>query len=146
VSILIDTGVWFGKLHGRDEHHEDAQSIVAACLDGEHGSVFTTTDIVDEAFALVRHRARGNGRGMVRDLAGYTGFTEDRPTIATVIDTDRRCQQEAWPVFERHYEDKGLSFTDCTSLVAIRRRGIDAIASFDDGFDGLVATVPEAAP
>jgi predicted nucleic acid-binding protein len=79
---------------------------------------------------------------MVRDLAGYTGFTEDRPTIATVIDTDHRCQQEAWPVFERHYH-KGLSFTDCTSLVAIRRRGIDAIASFDDGFDGLVGRVAE---
>jgi predicted nucleic acid-binding protein len=83
---------------------------------------------------------------MVRDLAGYTGFTEDRPTIATVIDTGHRCQQKAWPVFERHYEDEGLSFTDCTSLVAIRRRGIDAIASFDDGFDGLVATVPQAPP
>lgn len=141
MSILLDTGVWFAKLHERDENHEQAQAILAACMDGEHGAVFTTTDVVDEAFALILHRVRGDGWGMARQLAAFTGFTDEAPTIATVIDVDRPYQEEAWRIYEERFEDEGLSLTDGTSIVAMRRHGIDAIASFDPGFDGLVERV-----
>lgn len=141
MSILIDSGAWFAKLHERDQDHEAAQAIFAACMDGAHGQVFTTSDVVDETFTLALSRAGADSGGMIQDLAGFVGFTETRPTVASVLDVDRERQRAVWPLFERHYEEKGLSFTDCTSLVTMRERGIDKIASFDDGFDGLVERV-----
>lgn len=141
MSLLLDTGVWFAKVHERDDHHEQAQALVAACMDGAHGSIYTTSDVVDETFTLVLSRAGAKGWGMIQDLGGLLGFTETQPTIAMVVDIDRSSRHAAWTLFESHYEDEGLSFTDCTSLVAIRRKGIDAIASFDDGFDGLVERI-----
>lgn len=143
MSILLDTGVWFGKVHVRDEHHEEAQSLIAACMDDVHGAVYTTTDVVDEVFTLALSRGGAKAAGMIQDLAGFLGFTDHQPTIATVIGIDVADQRAAWPLFERHYEDRQLSYTDCTSLLTIRERGIDRIASFDDGFDGLVETVPD---
>jgi predicted nucleic acid-binding protein len=34
-----------------------------------------------------------------------------------------------------------MSFTDCTSLALMEMRGIEGIASFDSGFDGLVKRI-----
>lgn len=141
MSILIDSGAWFGKLHARDEHHEDAQAILTACLEGIHGPVYTTSDIVDETLTLTLARGGAAGWGMIQDLGGYFGFTKEQPQLATVLEIDRSIQIDAWTLFERHYDERGLSFTDCTSLAAMRDRGIDKIASFDERFDGLVERV-----
>jgi predicted nucleic acid-binding protein len=35
----------------------------------------------------------------------------------------------------------GLSFTDCTSIATIENLGLEAIALFDRGFDGVVARI-----
>lgn len=141
MSILIDSGVWFGKLHERDGRHEDAQALLAACMEGVHGAIYTTSDIVDETLTLTLARGGDAGWGMIQDLGGYFGFTETQPQLATVLEVDPSLQAQAWTLFERHYEERGLSFTDCTSLVTMRERDIETIASFDDGFDGLVERV-----
>ncbi len=141
MSILLDTGVWFGALHERDKNHEAAQGILAACMDGAHGPVYTTSDVMDEAFTLVLARTGQSGWGMVQALGGLVGFTDARPTVATVLEVSRTAQEDAWSVFQEHYEGKGLSLTDCTTLVMMEWYGIDAIASFDEGFDGLVERI-----
>lgn len=110
-------------------------------MDGAHGPVYTTSDIVDEAFTLILSRAGSKGWGMVEVLGGFVGITGSRPTVATVLDAGLAVHEEAWPVFEEHFEDRGLSWTDCTSLVAMRRFEIEQIASFDAGFDGLVERI-----
>lgn len=37
--------------------------------------------------------------------------------------------------------ERGLSFTDCTSIMLIKSRGIDNIMSFDGDFGGLVPRI-----
>jgi predicted nucleic acid-binding protein len=49
---------------------------------------------------------------------------------------------EALGLLRRHRERR-LSFTDCTSMAVMAAAGIAAIATFDKGFDGLVARVGE---
>jgi hypothetical protein len=41
----------------------------------------------------------------------------------------------------RRYNDQELSFTDAVTVALCERRGIDAVLSFDDDFDGLVERV-----
>ena len=40
---------------------------------------------------------------------------------------------QAWKLFQR-YDDKGLSFTDCTILAQVERLELDAVFTFDAGF------------
>ena len=44
----------------------------------------------------------------------------------------------------RGYDDHTLSFTDATSIALCGSRGIDAVLSFDDDFDGLVDRIDPA--
>jgi predicted nucleic acid-binding protein len=48
--------------------------------------------------------------------------------------------QAAWGKF-RSLGNRPLSFTDCTSLALMEKNGIESIASFDPGFDGLVKRI-----
>lgn len=139
MSILLDTGVFCAFLNKDDDHTDEAEAIIAACMDGVHGAVLTTSDIVDESFTLLL--ARGSPASHVQDLCDLIGWTSDEVPLASVLEVDHSTQYAAWPLFERHDEDKGLSFTDCTTLHTMHRRGIDALASFDEGFDGLVERV-----
>lgn len=141
MSLLVDTGVWSAYLHEDDEHHEHARAIVAACVEGRHGRVVATRDVVVETLTLLL--ARGLPRSAAREFAALVGLEADTslPQLAAVLDVGTAGSREAWRLFRRHYEDKGLSFTDCTSLATVRRKGIDALASFDEGFDGLVERI-----
>lgn len=142
MSVLIDTSVWFAKVHERDDSHDLAQSFFSACLEGEHGPVYTTTDVVDEALTLALARGKSEAYGMVRDLAGFFGLRSYPPSVASVLDVDHSVQEEAWGLLKRHCDGKALSFTDCTSLVLARDYRVDAIASLDDDFEGLFPRVP----
>jgi predicted nucleic acid-binding protein len=44
-------------------------------------------------------------------------------------------------LFRRHF-GRRLSFTDCTTLAVAELNGVNFVASFDRGFDGLVSRVP----
>jgi predicted nucleic acid-binding protein len=46
----------------------------------------------------------------------------------------------AWELF-KSLKERFLSFTDCTSLAFMEKNGIERIASFDSGFDGLVERI-----
>lgn len=139
MSILLDTGVLAGFLNKDDANTDRAQAIIAACMDGEHGGVFTTSDVVDETFTLLL--SRGAPLAHARQLSNQLGWEADKPPIAEVLEIDRAHRREAWRLFERHYEEKSLSYTDCTTLLMVRDRGIDKLATFDDDFEGLVETV-----
>jgi len=39
------------------------------------------------------------------------------------------------------YADKKLSFTDCSIIELMINKGIDHLASFDGGFDGIVSRI-----
>jgi predicted nucleic acid-binding protein len=141
VSVLVDTGVWFAYLHEDDRRREEAEAILHACVEGRHGRIVTTHDIVVETLTLLM--AREAPWSAVEGFAGLVGLRSDPalPQIATVLGGRAGRFAEAWPLFERHYEEKELGFTDCTTVVAMGRRGIDKVASFDDDLDGLVDRV-----
>ena len=48
---------------------------------------------------------------------------------------------ERWWITFARYADKKLSFTDCSIIELMKNKGIDHLASFDCGFDGIVSSI-----
>ncbi len=46
----------------------------------------------------------------------------------------------ALDLYRRHF-DRGLSFTDCTTIAVMDELGMRDLATFDGGFEGLVGSV-----
>jgi len=53
---------------------------------------------------------------------------------------DQEILEKGWITFAR-YRDKKLSFTDCSIIELVKNKGIDHLASFYVGFDGIVSRI-----
>ena len=82
------------------------------------------TNSVDDASAIA-NRIRGN---------------DPYPSVVELVYTTPELVAAALETFRR-YDDHDLSFTDATIVAICERRDIDAVASFDSDFDGLINRV-----
>ena len=139
MSILLDTGFLFARLHTRDRNHEAARALEAELLDGVHGRVMTTTSVGDELMTLIQ--ARGGQASDVRAAADLLGLAGQGPPLATILDADPSHVVATGRLFDRHV-DQGLGSTDRSHLVTMERWSIDRLATFDRGFEGLVEVLP----
>ncbi|HEX9710071.1 MAG TPA: PIN domain-containing protein [Candidatus Thermoplasmatota archaeon] len=135
MPILIDTGFFLALRYARDPKHERAEWLAEAIYRGEHGRPFVSEYIAAEIlnFATRKLRSPDDAIAMMDELLGrgpapWLGMAkvDDEAFTAT-------CE-----VYAALGARKGLSFTDCSTLVLARRMGISTIASFDTGFDGLI--------
>ena len=130
--IFVDTGAWFASIVPSDPNHSRAATWLAA-----NEEILLTTDyIVDETLTLLD--ARGERR-RARTL-GATFFDGSIAIVYRVTDDDLKA---AWEIF-RSFDDKGWSFTDCTSKAVIDALNIDTAFAFDKHFRqfGSVNVVP----
>ena len=130
--IFVDTGAWFALLIA-----DDANSIAAQKWFASNRTSLVTTDyVVDELLTLVRSRV--DTRSSIR--VGKLILDEQ---LADLIRIDHQDFVAAWNVFAR-YQDKEWSFTDCVSLVVMRRLKINIAFAFDEHFRqfGTVSVVP----
>jgi len=61
---------------------------------------------------------------------GQKLWNEEVSTLIRITSTD---EENAWKIFV-NYQDKGFSFTDCTSFAIMERLGIKEVLAFDDHF------------
>jgi predicted nucleic acid-binding protein len=141
VTCLLDTDLLVAWLLKREGKHHEAEAIVAKALVGAWGSPFVTDFVLDEALTLLMVRGAPS-EAIDRLLAAtFEGPTHGQAPPIPVSRVSDGAFREAVPLFRRHYR-RGLSFTDCTSLAVMAERHVAVIASFDRGFDGLVARLP----
>ncbi|MBV8858376.1 MAG: type II toxin-antitoxin system VapC family toxin [Acidobacteria bacterium] len=120
--IFVDTGAWFAVAVPSDPDHDDASRWLADNTE----PLLTTDYIVDETLTLLR--ARGERRRAL--LLGEAFFAEQLADVYRLTEADIAS---AWEVFRR-FDDKGWSFTDCTSKVVIERLNILQAFAFDQHF------------
>lgn len=141
MSVVVDTGVHYAHHDSDTSRYEQAREVMDEVLDGRFGQPYVSDYIYDEAVTLTRQRSgnhdiaarlgrRIRGLGEFPDAFGF--LTVDAPVFDASID-----------VFEQ-YDDHSLSFTDATTIALVERRGLDAVVSFDDDFDGLVDRIDPA--
>lgn len=135
MTVLIDTGVLYAD-HDRDAtRHEVADRALTSVYRGAFGQPYLTDYIFDEAITVTL--ARTGSHGPAVSLSHRLRGVGDYPPVFEILRVNRATFDDANEFFER-YDDQGLSFTDATTVAAMKRRGIDHVLSFDTDFDGLV--------
>lgn len=136
MSVFVDTGLFYAVQNRRARHHAEARRALADLATGRLGTLFTSSFVYDETVTLTLKRTRRFEEAKTAGdrILGRGGF----PRAFVLLHVDAARFRAAVEVFER-YPDQGLSFTDATTVALMEERGIDRVASFDDGFDGVVA-------
>jgi predicted nucleic acid-binding protein len=129
---FVDTAAWFALYVPADPFHAAACQRLAA----NRPPLLTTDYVIDETLTLIR--ARGQNRIAI-DF-GATAFAGTAATVHYLTPDDIAA---AWRVFH-DFDDKGWSFTDCTSKVVMDRFGVATAFTFDHHFRqfGTVTAVP----
>lgn len=93
-----------------------------------------TDYVVTEAlnYFVAKSRDAGLPERVARAILG-----EGKHRWAELMRIDATTWAAARARFARHSR-AGLSFTDCTSVAIVEGMGLEAILSFDQGFDGVV--------
>ena len=131
MTAFIDTGIFVALRNAEDVNHQRSKELMISALNGSWGRTYTSDYIIDEAITTALARTKRH------DIAVDVGSYIIGSPRFIKIEIDNELFNEAWIKF-RTYKDKGLSFTDCTSLAITQKRGIKQIISFDCGFDGLM--------
>jgi uncharacterized protein len=134
MAVFVDTGIFVALNNSIDNHHSRSRELFKQALKGDFGRIFTSDYVIDEAItaAVVRTKRL--------DLAVDIGtYIIESPRISKLW-VGQDSFKDAWKKF-RLFKDRGLSFTDCTSIALIKMRGIKQIMSFDCDFDGLVPRI-----
>ncbi len=137
MTVFLDTGIFVAFHNTRDANHTRALELIRTLVEGEFGNAYTSDYIFDEAVtvALVRTGRPENAMAVGRMILG-----EITAPFLAILRVGDKAFQEAWRLFSQH-ADRGLSFTDCTSIALLRTRGIESIVSFDADFDGIVPRI-----
>lgn len=137
MGVFLDTGLFVAFHNTRDENHNRALELMRRIVDGELGTAYTSDYIFDEAVTVALVRAR---RPEMAIAVGRMILGELTAPFLAILRVDDDIFKEAWKLFKR-YAQRGLSFTDCTSIAFIRLRNLESIVSFDTDFDGIVPRI-----
>ena len=132
-SCFVDTGVFFAAYNKNDEMHLDGALILVSSLLGWFGKVYTSTYVIDETLTLTK--AKMSGPDAVRLSEDITG---SKRISKLNVDADEAIFREALVRFKEHSDVRGLSFTDCTTLVLGEKMRISTLLSFDRRFKPFV--------
>lgn len=138
MSVFVDTGVLFAHHDTDAERHEQAVAAFDELLDGTYGQPYTSDYVLDEVVTLTRVRTGSfeAANTVARRILGEDSF----PNVLELLHVEPDEVTAALETFRR-YEDQNLSFTDASIIHLCESRGIDAVLSFDDDFDGLIERV-----
>lgn len=125
MMVFVDTSAWLALIDRNDQYHNEAVSKNVA-IRSQRIDLLTSEYVFDETLTIIRYR--------VSHKAAVTfGGSLMNSRIVAVADIANEERLAAWALFKK-YEDKELSFTDCTSFVLMRKLGLLQAFTFDDHF------------
>ncbi len=138
MAIVVDTNILIAKHSLKDEKRERALEIVADIVEGVHGTPYVSDYVLAEAvnYAVGRARTSRMAFEILEDVLGASG-----PRWLVLLHIDEGNFAESVTFFRTTGAARGLSLTDCTSVVLAGKYRATRIASFDGGFDGLTERV-----
>lgn len=117
------------RYHSRDNHHDDAIDYLRKIESGQAGvtRLYTSDYVIDEVITTIFART-----GSFESTRKY-GQTLVESKAIERLTVDEETFNQSWEVFKKMGEI-GLSFTDSTSAVLMKRKEINTIFAFDEHF------------
>ncbi len=135
-SCFIDTGVFFAAYNKRDAMHLEGASVLVSSMLGWFGKVYTSTYVIDETLTLTKVKMSGPHAVRISEhIIGSKRITK------LDVDKDETIFKDALSRFKKHSDVRGLSFTDCTTLVLGERLKIGTLLSFDRALKPFVPSL-----
>ncbi len=127
MNILIDTSAFIAWFNKNDRYHPEAQRVLDDIKTGRiHLTRFVVTDyIVDETLTFLKRVTRDH------DLAVEVG---DAILNSSYVHMEQVNQDIFNKSYQRFKANKGLSFTDCTSMETMDHLGVTTVFTFDAHF------------
>ncbi len=140
MAIFLDTGVYLGLTHLKDEYHEQSINLLKILKTGKYGQVFTSTFIMAESATIVALRTKKNLQAIqtIREL--FVGIRQ----IAIILRANEDIEREIWHLFKEMNAIKSkkvVSFVDCSIIVICRYYSIEHVLSYDPHFDGFLSRI-----
>jgi predicted nucleic acid-binding protein len=129
--IFVDTSAFLAIVNEKDNNHAAAIQFLEEIKNGKIRikKIITSDYIIDETLTRIRY-------SVGHKEAVEWGKDILASKVIEKIEIERKIFGSAWELF-RTYEDKKLSFTDCTSFALMKKKGIDKAFSFDEDFKRL---------
>jgi hypothetical protein len=125
MRLFVDTSAWLALNDKNDQYHNKAIKKSSEIRKHKIG-LLTSEYIIDESITLIRYRVSHNA-------AVIFGDSLLSSSIVTIVDVTNEDRLKAWEIFKK-YEDKDLSFTDCTSFVLMKNLRLQKAFTFDEHF------------
>jgi len=127
--VFIDTWGWLALGHRRDPQHQEVKAFYGA-LQEEGALCYTTDYVLDELITLLFRRE------VFEEAVGFMEGTfqaaeEGRLTVERI--TSERFSS-AWRLRKRLQDKPKISFTDLTSMVIMKDKGIKRVLTEDEHF------------
>ena len=126
MRLFADTGAWCALYDRSDVHHARTSAFLQE-LKRKKAQLITSDYVLDESLTLLRFRAEH------KEAVEFSKWVLQSPLVK-LINVDEKSWQAAWEMFVR-YDDKGFSFTDCTSFAIMRQLGLLNAFAFDRNFE-----------
>lgn len=138
-GLFLDTGVFVALVHKGDKQHQPARRLLDQIADGAFSGVYTSDYVLAEAWNFIRMKIRRQEAAETVSRLAF-GRSNAPPLVTEILRVHGHRFAAALARYREEFE-RGLSFTDWTSVVLMDEARIGTIATFDRGFTGLVSHV-----
>jgi len=125
MRIFVDTGAWIAIADRNDQYAKIASQFYTDFV-LQKRNLITSDLVLVETFNLLSRTIGSKATFKFGNILKTIAIL----TIEPITPLD---WEEGWRIFER-YEDKGFSFTDCTSFAIMERMKITTAFAFDEHF------------
>ncbi len=129
--IFVDTSAFLALVNEKDNNHTDAVHFLEEIKSGrvKIKKIITSDYIIDETLTRIRY-------SVGHQEAVEWGKDILASNVVEKIEMRKEIFELAWKLFQ-DYDDKKLSFTDCTSFAIMKKKGIEKAFSFDKDFERI---------
>ena len=125
MRLFVDTSAWLALDDENDQYHEKAVA-KSSEIKRLRIELITSEYIIVESVTLIRYRVS-------HKAAIIFGDSLLSSRIVKILNVTNEDRLKAWEMFKK-YDDKDLSFTDCTSFISMRNLRLQKAFAFDDHF------------
>ncbi len=124
MKVFIDTSALCALTIPKDQHNFTAKSLYKQ-IQTDKAILYTSDYVLDEVYTLLKNRS---------SHATAVKFMNQMDKCSmTILRVNEDIEKDAKTIFKK-FDDRRLSFTDCTSFALTNQLNIDAVFAFDEHF------------